>query len=130
MKPAPTAAAPSVPPAGDAAAQSDVSPEERMIDMFRDRMQKVRQRLHLTDDQMQQVTAIFNDARTRVQKARADNAGQPFLRKMAVRDIVRGAHQKVSALLTDDQRTELQKMRDEVKAKKFGAVDAEAGKVR
>jgi Spy/CpxP family protein refolding chaperone len=128
VKPPPEAAKPSEQQPAETAVQPDASPEEQMMNKIRDRIQKVRQRLHLTDDQMRQILAIFDDARTRVRQARIDYEAQPIMRQMTVRGIARDAHRKVGALLTPEQRDEMQKVRDELRAKKLGGGPGETGK--
>jgi hypothetical protein len=94
---------------------TDAMRESQWIENANARLEKMKQQLHLTDDQTKQVRQLFADAATQIKQARIDYATQPMLRMMTVRQIARDARRRVGSILTDEQRAILQQNREERK---------------
>lgn len=113
----------------DAAADTAVAEEEGLVKLLRERSEKLKQRMNLTDDQTRQIKSIIDDARARGRQARIDFAGQPFMRRKVGREIIRDAQRKIGSLLTPEQRDEYAKIRDEIRGgKKKRGTEGQAGR--
>lgn len=91
-------AAPPAPPAGEHA-----HPGGGHGDRAKKRLQMLDEKLHLSDAQKQQISAIWAASEQKGKALRADTALDKEDRKEQMMDIMKAAHDQVRGLLTPDQ---------------------------
>lgn len=86
-------------------------------DRMKARLQKMKEALSLTDDQVSQVETILRDASSQAQADRAKaGAGREALRSLA-RERHRSIFEKIDALLSEEQKARHAQLRDEFRKK-------------
>ena len=88
-------------------------------------IQRMRDQLKLTDDQVSQIRPILADARKQGMALRSDSTMAPEDKRAKMQSIRQDANAKVRAVLTDDQKTQydqmLQQRRQEQQSGNAGA---------
>ncbi|MDB5034839.1 MAG: hypothetical protein JWQ98_2080 [Chlorobi bacterium] len=77
------------------------------------RMQELRARLNLTDDQAKQIQTIFSDNKAKNATVRSQFSTQPLVLRTSVMQNNREARRKIKALLSDTQLAALKKLQQE-----------------
>jgi Spy/CpxP family protein refolding chaperone len=81
-----------------------------------DQLQKLSEALNLTEDQKTQLKPIFEDARTRSQAVRQNAQLTPEEKSQQTMQIRKETQEKVSAILTPEQREKLKEIRKQQRA--------------
>lgn len=79
------------------------------------RAEHLKHELGLTDDQTAQVKAIFEDSRAKMQALRSNSALSQDDRRSQMMTIHKAEHERIEALLTPDQKTKFDSMRDHMR---------------
>lgn len=93
---------------GMRAHRGDRDHDSRMQEHF----EKMSKELNLTDDQKTQVKAAMQDQMTQMKALRADTSLTPDQRKDKAKDIRKATHEKMMAILTDEQKEKMKAMHD------------------
>jgi Spy/CpxP family protein refolding chaperone len=82
-------------------------------DRMQARLQKMKEALSLTDDQASQVEAILREAASQAEADRAKAGGDRDALRSIARDRHRQVHEKIQALLTEEQRAKSAQLRED-----------------
>jgi periplasmic protein CpxP/Spy len=91
----------------------------QMMDPER-RTQMMKDRLGLSDAQVTQVKAIYEDERTKSQALMADQSGDRDAMRAKMGEIRKGSEDRIAAILTPDQKTKWDAMRAEMQQRGRG----------
>jgi len=84
------------------------------------RVQMLKERLNLSDDQTAQVKTILEDGRTKMEALRSNSSLSQDDRRSQAMSIRKAENDKIEALLTSDQKTKYQAMQAEMRDRMRG----------
>jgi hypothetical protein len=92
-----------------------------------DRLQNIADQLNLTADQKKDAAPIIQETRENIQKIMSDNTLEQKDKKAKAMEAAKTGMDKLRALLTDDQKAQLEKIQAENKAKREGGAKKGGG---